>query len=491
LVSDNSKYNFQFKNIADPIHGTIGLSELETKIIETKAFQRLRNVKHLGLASYVYPGADFSRFSHSIGTCHIAGKIFNKLIEKYPTKIKRNDLQLYRLAALLHDIGHYPFSHAMEQVVKDYYRMSDDKYVQSTFDKSIKEKLDDTRYFSHEDVGRTIIEKDVEISSVLRDSDFPPSEISSMILKERKKRFDKYRIIASDLDADRIDYLKRTSHHTSLPYGAIDENYLINQIKIDDTGRICINDKAIRAADHLLLSRYFAYFQVSFHRDVIAFEELMKQIIRKMLEDENDDFDCSLKWVEDAIENGDWYNFDDPEILTRIRKYSKSIDDEILKNKIEMLLRGKPPVLLAQREVVADRQDDNEKVHSRTIKKLLLTEIEKILDGSGIDKEAIFFWDYRMPLTKIGHYVRSSSSEKTATEIEETIHVLKNKCKTSKPIFDYDLSLLKTLSNKEISSLRLYYIPAGSDDSKDKKVINTIQENISENLPQMDLFDAG
>src|SRR5713101_5180121 len=114
--------SFDAKRVADPVHGTIGLSELEAAVINTGAFQRLRNVKQLGLAPLVFPGADYSRFSHCLGACHVTGSILEALRSSGSADSLTDErIQIYRLSALLHDVGHYPFSHAMEEAVKDYY----------------------------------------------------------------------------------------------------------------------------------------------------------------------------------------------------------------------------------------------------------------------------------------------------------------------------------------------------------------------------------
>ena len=111
------KYKFA---VNDPVHGTIELSDLEVEIINTKVFQRLRNIKQLGLANYVFPSADFTRFSHSIGVCHLTGKIFDTLKRNGADQITDLDIRDYRLAGLLHDIGHYPYSHTMEDAIQEY-----------------------------------------------------------------------------------------------------------------------------------------------------------------------------------------------------------------------------------------------------------------------------------------------------------------------------------------------------------------------------------
>jgi len=102
--------NFRFKVICDPVHGDIGLSELECQLIDTRSFQRLRRLRQLGLASLVYPNATHTRFAHSLGVFRIMGQVIDFLLNK--GKFKEEDRRKMRLAALLHDIGHYPYSAA-------------------------------------------------------------------------------------------------------------------------------------------------------------------------------------------------------------------------------------------------------------------------------------------------------------------------------------------------------------------------------------------
>ena len=103
------------QRITDPVHGTIELNEVESAIISSSTYQRLRHVKQLGLAYLVFPGADYSRFSHSIGACHVTGEILKALISNCSDiNFTADEVVIYRLAGLLHDVGHYPFSHTME-----------------------------------------------------------------------------------------------------------------------------------------------------------------------------------------------------------------------------------------------------------------------------------------------------------------------------------------------------------------------------------------
>src|SRR5581483_6168447 len=140
---------FEARRISDPVHGTVGLSDLEARVLSTQAFQRLKNVKQLGLAYHVFPGADYSRFSHSVGVCHVTGRILGALQARYPERITEDDVQLYRLAALLHDVGHYPFSHTLEHAIKDHYSntlFADAEGVPAPI-----------KFFKHERVSREVV----------------------------------------------------------------------------------------------------------------------------------------------------------------------------------------------------------------------------------------------------------------------------------------------------------------------------------------------
>lgn len=256
---------FNFKRIADPVHGTIGLSEPEVQVINTRAFLRLRNIKQLGLAHYVFPGADYSRFAHSLGCCHVAGRILDSIRRTDPcADISDDDVQLYRLAGLLHDVGHYPFSHAMEEAINTFYPGG---IVEGT--DNAASKADNASVFEHERGGREVLDRDAELSELLNACGYSPESVWSIFMR-KGPQIPFANLISSDMDADRIDYLLRTAHHTGLPYGTVDLDYIITQMRLDSDSNICMTPKALRAADHLLLCRYFDYLQVSFHKTVAA-----------------------------------------------------------------------------------------------------------------------------------------------------------------------------------------------------------------------------
>ena len=212
----SSSIDFNYKRITEPVHKVIGLSELETRIINgANVFSRLRNIKQLGLAHFVFPGADYSRFSHSVGVCHIAGRVLDAL-RKNGAEISDKEIQLYRLAGLLHDIGHYPFSHAMEHALHD--QFSDSKFLIPIDDGHNSESTEKPPH-NHEQLGEEILERDQTIRAIIENygNGIEVSEIYKIFTKTEESRFAK--LVSSDLDADRIAFLqiaqqsRRDGHH--------------------------------------------------------------------------------------------------------------------------------------------------------------------------------------------------------------------------------------------------------------------------------------
>src|ERR1041384_3145404 len=181
--------------ITDPVHRYIRFSEVEKDLIDTAIFQRLRRIRQLAGAHLVYPGAQHSRFEHSLGTMHVAGYAGETLLTKGYLD-DEDKVQKLRLAALLHDVGHGPFSHLFEEVLE------------------LKRKI------SHEDIGKQMISGST-LSDILKKHGYNPSDICRLSFGESKIKF-LNEIIAGGLSADLMDYLSRDGLFTGVEYGKID-----------------------------------------------------------------------------------------------------------------------------------------------------------------------------------------------------------------------------------------------------------------------------
>lgn len=445
----------ELKRVADAVHGTIGLNDLEVQVMNTQVFQRLRNVKQLGLADYVFPGAAYSRLSHSLGACHVTGRILEAL-QRNETKfeISPQNYQLYRIAALLHDIGHYPFSHAMEEGLKGHYKRFG-KAAQG----DIGTATTTEKPLDHEKVGREIVRLDTELREVLASGGIKPEDLEKVFEHDDESRL--ANIISSDLDADRIDYLLRTARHTGLPYGSVDLEYILSQLRLDENGRLCIRAKAVRTADHFLLSRYFDYQQISFHKTVAAFELVLKDVISALLQTAR--IRAAAEDVREMIASGAWRKFDDSHITQKIIDLAASHDiDDNLRLKTRSILDRKAPKLVYHSEKFKQRAGDSADEHLLR-KQAIEHNVPEWAAEFEIDPDLWYVWDKPgIPITKVGSTVPIASIMESPVEedsaVAESIFVLEEGSNTSHPIVGLNYSLLKPLSDIKLYALRVYVI---------------------------------
>ena len=359
---------FRARRITDQVHGTVWFSDLEMEVLSTQAFQRLRGVKQLGLAHLVFPGADYSRLSHSIGVNHITGRILDSLRDNAGLEITDREYEIYRLAGLLHDIGHYPFSHTLENAISEYYRNESQPMLFTGASEPIGNDGTLTPYdennvkansLKHEAVGGLLLEADEEIKKVLAKYGINPKHIHDVFtrrLSESGSAPNLTNLISSDLDADRIDYLCRTATHTGLPYGLVDIDYLVSQMRLDNENRICLDPSALRAAEHFLLGRYFDYQQVNFHKTVAALEWILGDVVKEMLRLAK--FDCSRLGIENMIVNGKWHDFDDSYVMRLAKDLEGESIAEHVREKVRALTQRIPPKLIGSFEFFGDRGDE-------------------------------------------------------------------------------------------------------------------------------------
>lgn len=232
--------------IRDPIYGYIYITEVEREIIDTRPVQRLRRIKQLSGAHLTYPGAEHSRFSHSLGAMYLAGMMGTRFAEM--GYIDEDDVQKIRIAGLLHDVGHGPFSHMYEEV------------------------LDKHRDMTHEDIGQWLI-RETELKDILGKYGYSTEELSKLAvgrLEASEKPF-LSQVIASQFDVDIMDYLVRDSYFTGVEYGNIDVNRLIHSIDVMEN-MLAMDIAALYALEAFIIARYEMFKAVYFHRTVRAAE---------------------------------------------------------------------------------------------------------------------------------------------------------------------------------------------------------------------------
>ena len=358
------KEKLDLKNIRDSVHGNLYLDEFEIRLVDTPQVQRLRRVKQLGFTYLVYPGANHSRFEHSIGTMHIASKIADSVgLDEYTKKMIRS-------CALLHDIGHGPFSHVSEGVMET----------------------------SHEYQTSKVI-KESEISDILSEM-FDPQEVIDIIHGKGPLGH----IISSELDADRMDYLVRDSYYTGVAYGMIDIERLVSSMKLENN--LVIESKGIQAAESALIARYLMYPSV--------FQHHTTRIINSM-------FRRCMKWLfdADAVNSSTIYKYDDADITAIARSHDGLIKDIINRLDNRNLFKRVFNIKLSDLE----EPKDVFRINERKIKKIELEIAEDLGSPSEYTildiPEYPFFSEMRTLVSVGGEYVKLN-------EISNLVSALKN-----------------------------------------------------------------
>jgi len=238
--------------ITDPVHRYIRFSQVEKEVIDSPAFQRLRRIRQLAGAHLVYPSAQHSRFEHSLGAMHIAGLAGEILLDKgYIDHAEA--VQDLRLAALLHDIGHGPFSHLFEEVLE---------YGSNT---------------THEEMGKKIIMQST-IADILNAHGHSADLVCRLSFGQAKVNF-MNELISGGLSADIMDYLPRDGLFTGAEYAKVDYHRLLSSLEVSKN-RLAINRSALNSLESMLISRYEMFKAVYFHKTVRSAEVML---IRAMI----------------------------------------------------------------------------------------------------------------------------------------------------------------------------------------------------------------
>ena len=259
------------KIIRDPVHNIVPFTDskcdrLLLKLINTKEFQRLRRIKQLGLSQLVFPGADHTRFAHSIGVMQIARAFLKRVNCVSDSEIGEEQQIVVLIAALLHDLGHGPFSHAFEKVTGD-------KHEKRTL-----EIITD----SSTNVNKVLTEFSSELNLPEKLSIFFEEDLG----EESTQRSDipayLTQIVTSQLDADRFDYLLRDSRSTGTDYGRFDLEWLLLHLHVDeDNNRFFLSHKALFAAESYVFARYHMYRSVYFHKTTRAAEVMLRMLFKR------------------------------------------------------------------------------------------------------------------------------------------------------------------------------------------------------------------
>ncbi|MBQ2832926.1 HD domain-containing protein [Methanobrevibacter sp.] len=316
------------KFIRDSVYGDISIDKFEERIMDMPQFQRLRRIKQLGLINLIYPGATHTRFEHSVGTMNLGSKLSTEL------GLDNDDIELIRASALLHDIGHGPFSHVSEGVLS----------------------------FPHEELTKYVITK-TSMRDLLEEK-FDVNKIVDIVNGQGYLG----PIVSGELDVDRMDYLLRDSHNTGVAYGVIDYERIISNLKLEDG--LILDMKGVQAAEGALVSRYFMYPSVYQHHTTRIVNSMFRRALEKV-------FDA------DIVNENEIYKYDDADMISIFRNCENQFANNIMSRlDTRQLLKRVKTIRL-----------DNFKVPEKMYKiekKALRKAEEEIGQDYDIDKDYVF-----------------------------------------------------------------------------------------------------
>ena len=316
------------KFIRDSVYGDISLNDFEVKIMDMPQFQRLRRIKQLGLISLIYPGATHTRFEHSIGTMNLGFKLAEEL------GLEEDEIELIRASALVHDIGHGPFSHVSEGVLS----------------------------FPHEELTKFVV-TETSMRDLLEEK-FDVNEIVDIINGKGYLG----PVVSGELDVDRMDYLLRDSHNTGVAYGIIDYERIISNLKLDDG--LILDIKGVQAAEGALVSRYFMYPSVYQHHTTRIVNSMFRRALKKVFDEE-------------IIKEKDIYRYDDADIIGIFRHCDNGFVNDIMSR------LDNRNVMKRVKTIRLDNFKYPEKMYKIEQKTLRKAE-EEIAEDYDIDKDYVF-----------------------------------------------------------------------------------------------------
>jgi len=326
----------KLKILNDPIYGFITIpNSLIFDLIEHKYFQRLRRITQMGMSYLVYPGAHHTRFQHAIGCMHLMQKAVNVLRFKGVIISDEEENALY-IAILLHDIGHGPFSHAMENSI--------------------------VNEVSHEELSLLFMQQlNKEFNSNLT--------LAIKVFKGEYHRNFMYQLISSQLDMDRTDYLKRDSFYTGVSEGNINSERLITMLNVVDDGLV-IENKGIYSVEKFLVARRLMYWQVYLHKTSLVAEQLLIRVLKraKELSNKGEKLGASTAFTYFLNKKINLYNFnketldifsklDDYDIISAMKVWQNH-DDFVLRNLCEMIINRDLLKIKIRKERISNKSLD-------------------------------------------------------------------------------------------------------------------------------------
>lgn len=466
------------KNIFDNIHGYISLNRVESRILESAYYQRLRWIRQLGFTFYIFPGATHTRHAHALGVLYMMDQVLrsigkavddNRFFDPNARDPETQFHRTMRLAAMLHDIGTMPFSHTIELAYMNFWR-------QQQYHKKTKYKA------SHEKLGSHIIlntDFPGGITRILKEEGIDPKELS-LIIEGQSSTFLANQLMHSDIDADRMDYLLRDAHHTGVNIGLYDKNLMLRNLtlhKEQNDEILCVQEDAVNIVESFLTSRYFWYSQIINDGTGYKFDLIAAKIYEYFLEN---GMAYSFDQLMDEVSQDPnvYFTFNDSYFMAKLHEYlAGRITHPVIRELSEMLAQRIPPsqIKIAPAVPTLIESEDHRK---ELIEKMITTvdwlknELHEISPDTwiihDIPKKDVMF-------TQNLEAIKSESKGKSIIKTRDPVKVLSRNGEV-KLLLEISNSLLKILSEYRNFIPRIYVSPNTYQLLKKNKVLDKLRE---------------
>jgi uncharacterized protein len=380
--------------VFDNIHGQLTLTRVEARILDSPYYQRLRWIRQLGFSFYIFPGATHTRHAHAMGVSHVMHRVLHalglavpdeKLYDPKASDTKTIFHRTMRLAAMLHDIGTFPFSHTVELAYINHWREQ-------------QRQNGKTKYTAnHETLGAHIIQNtnfDGGVTKILREEGIDPVELSLIIAGESENLVAN-QLMHSDVDADRMDYLLRDAYFTGIKLGLYDIDMLIRSMalgRVKDTDVLCVREDGQHIVDSFLVSRYFWYSQIISDGTSYKFDLIAARIHQYFLEN---GLAYSFDQLMDQVSQNpnEYFTFNDSYFMAKLHEYlAGRATHPMIRDLSEMLSQRTAPAQVKAGPVKPTLIQSDE--HRKDVVQKVVKAFEFLkAEARAIDKEAWLIFD--------------------------------------------------------------------------------------------------
>lgn len=468
------------KVITDSIHGDIHLTDLEIRVIDTASFQRLRSLKQLAMAHTVYPTATHTRFSHSVGALGMTIKIIERAREN-KVSVTEDLEEVLRLAALLHDVGHYPYSHLMERT--DRVKLTEEEVEGGP---PVPKAIDVQRvkYPEHEEIGKLIVTSQQDLIDVLGGKT-KAEEVADTFTRAITADPQLSKFIHSSFDIDRCDYLLRDSYATGVPYGHIDINYLLNNVRVSPEKVVGFSAKALSAIEHFLLARFFMHKVVYYHKTTYALEEACRQLLRRLRDKDDNPYNIPVdgEAIKDLVRSKRLHTFTDAFVDNIVQEAAKD-SDTVISALAKAIQKRQPPKLLKEVPVY---EESKQKYHpGRTFYQNCVNRLAQLAKEFGHPLGLFLLCESPVSIIKPPQQHRvSEMSSLSSTGIQTEIHkeegedikIFREGEQEPISLFDIPYSIVTKHSDYSFQWFRLYVV---WEEDRDSDGIEKLREKVKD-----------